>query len=101
MATALFAKYPACFSSQEAGSSAPQEWLKLLGGDGLLHGIAIAYLIANNMPLATIAPEPGQLTELRSRIQFYLEWEGSAGSRTMSANVAKYLQKNVLGISNR
>lgn len=102
VATALFARYPACFNSQEAGSShAPQEWLKLLGGDELLYGIAVAYLIANGMPLATIAPEPDQLAELRRRIQSYLGWEGSAGSRSLAAGVVKYLQENVLATSNR
>jgi hypothetical protein len=102
VATALFAKYPACFNSQEVGSSyAPQEWLQLLGGDELLHGIAVAHLIANGMPLATIAPDPGELSELRHRIQSYVEWGASAGSRTLSTGIVKYLQENVLSNSNR
>lgn len=97
VATALFARYPACFNSHEARSSyAPQEWLKLLGGDELLYGTAVANLVANGMPLATIAPEPGQLSELRHRIQSYLGWEACAGSRSLSAGIVKYLRENVL-----
>lgn len=98
VATALFARYPACFNSQEAGSThTAQEWLKLLGGDELLHGLAVAYLLVNGMPLATIAPEPSQFAELRRRIQSYIGWEGSAGSRTVAAGVVKVLQENVFG----
>lgn len=50
---------------------------------------------------AAIAPEPGQLAELRRRIQFYLGWERSAGSRTLAAGVVEYLQENVLAANNR
>lgn len=102
VATALFARYPACFNSHRTGSPyTPQQWLELLGGDELLYGIAVAYLIANGMPLGTIAPAPHQLTELRRRIQAYLGWEGSAGSRTLSVGVVNYLQENVLAASKR
>lgn len=102
VATALFGRYPACFNSQEVGRThAAQEWLKLLGGDESLYGIAVAYLIANGMPLSTIAPGPSELAELRRRIHSYLEWEGSAGSRTLTAGVVKYLQENVLAATNR
>lgn len=101
-ATALFARYPACSASQESEDcNSPQKWLKLLGGDELLYGIAVAYLVANNMPLATIAPEHSQRTELEKRIRSYIEWEGSAGSRTLAAGVVRYLQENVLAASNR
>ena len=100
VATALFAKYPACLDSQEVGSSyAPHGWLKLLGGDELLHGIAVANLVANGMPLATIAPESSELSELRHRIQSYVEWEASAGCRSLSAGVVRYLKENVLSAS--
>ena len=91
-----------CQSSKLNGtgqSSRPE--LELLGGDELLYGIAVAYLIANGMPLGTIAPAPHQLTELRRRIQAYLGWEGSAGSRTLSVGVVNYLQENVLAASKR
>ena len=67
-----------------------------IGGDELLYGTAVANLVANGMPLATIAPEPGQLSELRHRIQSYLGWEACAGSRSLSAGIVKYLRENVL-----
>lgn len=72
-----------------------------LCSDGLLCAVAVADLSASGVPLATIASESGQLTELRGRVQSCRGWEGSSGSRTLALGVFKYLHQNVPGASNR
>lgn len=102
IASALFARYPACMKAQEesgAVAELPHKWLPLLGTDELLFATAVANLVANGMQLEAIGETPANASEARRRVVDYLGWEGSAGSRTLSPGVVKYLQEHVVRAS--
>jgi hypothetical protein len=99
IASALFARYPACMKAAEEGGAAaelPQMWLPLLGTDEVLFATAIANLVANGVPLEAIGETPAYASEARRRVVDYLDWEGSAGSRTLAPGVVRYLQEQVV-----
>ena len=102
IASALFARYPACMKAQEesgAVAELPHKWLPLLGTDEILFATAVANLVANGMQLEAIGAPPAYASEARRRVEDYLDWEGSAGSRTLAPGVVKYLQKHVVPAS--
>jgi hypothetical protein len=102
IASALFARYPACMKAhEESGGAAelPHKWLPLLGTDEVLFATAVANLVANGMQLEAIGETPAYATEARRRVLDYLGWEGSAGSRTLAPGVVKYLQTHVVRAS--
>lgn len=99
IASALFARYPACMKAHEEGGAAaelPNRWLPLLGTDEVLFATAVANLVANGVQLEAIGETPAYASEARRRVVDYLGWEGSAGSRTLAPGVVKYLQEQVV-----
>lgn len=102
IASALFARYPACMKVHaESGAAAelPQKWLSLLGTDEVLFATAVANLVANGMQVEAIGETPAYASEACRRVADYLGWEGSAGSRTLAPGVVKYLQEHVVRAS--
>jgi hypothetical protein len=104
IASALFARYPACKTAHEEGGATtelPHKWLSLLGTDEVLFATAVANLVANGVQLKAIGETPAYASEVCRRVVDYLDWEGSAGSRTLAPGVVKYLQEHVVRSSGR
>lgn len=97
VATALFARYPGCLAAHAPTdpSQVPAiQPLAQLGGDEALVASALANLLNNGMNAAAICGTPTHVDIMKRRIQNYLDWEGSAGSRNLPGGVSSYLAKN-------
>lgn len=100
VAAALFARYPACLRAHAPADQSQEhaaESLALLGGDEALVATALANLLNNGMDATAICGAATNVDAMKRRIQNYLGWEGSAGSRTLAGGVSSYLAKNFVG----
>ena len=93
-------RYPACLRAHAPADQSQEhaaESLALLGGDEALVATALANLLNNGMDATAICGAPTNVDAMKRRIQNYLGWEGSAGSRTLAGGVSNYLAKNFVG----
>lgn len=97
IATGLFARLPACATAGERQVAIPlaKEALTLLGGDDGLFVTALANLDSNGMSLAELAGTESDEKAMMDRIDDYLRWEASSGSRNLGERVVKYWENRL------